>query len=183
MTKAEFAILVKAMKAVYSDPKFLPDTDAIMVWYEFFKDEDYAIVQAAIQKYMANNEYQPTVAGIRKILAQMNTSSDDMTEGYAWSLVYKAICNSAYCAKEEFDKLPEVCQKAVGRYENLREWAMVSTDEVNTVIHSNFLRSFRAAKKSQDEFAALPCQMREQILKITSAHTPTMIEKEVGIDG
>ena len=28
-----------------------------------------------------------------------------------------------------------------------------------------------------------PCQMREQILKITSAHTPTMIEKEVETDG
>ena len=183
MTREQFGVLVKGMKAVYGDPKFIPDADAIKVWYEFFKDEDYMVVQAAVQKYMANNEFPPTVAGIRKILAQMNTSSDDMTEGYAWSLVYKAICNSSYCAREEFEKLPEVCQKAVGRYENLREWAMVSTDEVNTVIHSNFLRSFRAAKKSQEEFAALPCQMREQILKITSAHTPTMIDKEVGIDG
>ena len=66
MTKAEFGILVKAMKAVYGDPKFLPDADAIMVWYEFFKDDDYMVVQAAIQKYMANNEFAPTVAGIRK---------------------------------------------------------------------------------------------------------------------
>ena len=32
----QFATLVKAMKAVYSDPKFIADKDAIMVWYEFF---------------------------------------------------------------------------------------------------------------------------------------------------
>ena len=183
MTREEFKSLVKAMKAIYGDPKFIPDQDAFNVWYEFFMDENYMVVQTAIKKYMANNETAPTVAGIRKILAQMNIASDEMTEGYAWSLVYKAICNSSYCAREEFAKLPEVIQKAVGRYENLREWAMLGTDEVNTVIHSNFLRSFRAAKKSQEEFAALPCQMREQILKITnSTHTP-MIDKGGDIDG
>ena len=183
MTREQFGVLVKGMKAVYGDPKFIPDKDAFDVWFSFFADEDYMVVQGAIQKYMATNEYPPTVAGIRKILAQMTTVDDGMSEGYAWSLVYKAICNANYGAQKEFDSLPEVCQIAVGRPENLREWAMLDSQEVGTVIHSNFLRSFRNAKKRQDELAALPCQMREQILKITSAtHTP-MIDKGGDIDG
>jgi len=181
MTREQFGVLVKGMKAVYGDPKFIPDKDAFDVWFSFFADEDYMVVQGAIQKYMATNEYPPTVAGIRKILAQFTAPDDEMSEGYAWSLVYKAICNSSYCAREEFEKLPKVCQKAVGRYENLREWAMLGTDEVNTVIHSNFLKSYRVAKKSHEEFAALPCQMREQILKITT-HTPAMIEEVHGYE-
>lgn len=182
MTKAEFAILVKGMKAVYGDPKFLPDADAIMIWYEYFKDEDYMIVQAAIQKYIANSEFAPTVAGIRKCMVQITAAEDDeMSEGYAWSLVYKAICNSNYCSQEEFDKLPEICQKAVGHPENLRAWAQSNKDEVTTVIHSNFLRGFRAEKERQKQMLALPVKMREQIEKITAAHTP-MINKEVEYD-
>ena len=177
MTREQFGVLVKGMKAVYGDPKFIPDKDAFDVWFAFFKDDSYEAVQAAIQKYMVNSEFAPTVAGIRKNLTQITAPDDEMTEGYAWSLVYKAICNSAYGAREEFEKLPEVCKAAVGRPENLREWAMLDSQEVGTVIQSNFLRSFRNAKKRQEELAALPCQMREQILKIT-AHTPTMIDKE-----
>ena len=55
---------------------------------------------------------------------------------------------------------------------------MLSTDEVNTVIQSNFLKGFRMAKKQEAELASLPCQMREQIEKITNGtHTP-LIKKE-----
>jgi hypothetical protein len=177
MTREQFSILVKGMKAIYSDPKFISDKDAFDVWYTFFADDDYMVVQGAIQKYMANNEFPPTVAGIRKYVTQLTTPEDDMSEQYAWALVYKAICNANYGAQKEFEKLPEVCRKSVGSPDNLREWAMLNASEVNTVIHSNFLRSFKSAKKSQDELASLPCQMREQILKITGTHMPTMIER------
>ena len=176
MEREEFKILVKGMKAVYSDPKFIPDADAFNVWYELFKGDDYMAVQVAIQKYMSNNEFPPTVAGIRKYLTQMTNAENEMTEGYAWSLVYKAICNSNYGAKEEFAKLPEVCQIAVGRPENLKEWAMLDTDSVGSVIQSQFLRSFRNAKKRQEEMAALPCHVRENIEKLTKAYTPKMLE-------
>ena len=181
MTKKEFANLVKGMKAIYADPKFIEGDYALEVWYNFFKDDDYMVVQAAIQKYMANSEFPPTVAGIRKYLVDITDASNDMSEGYAWALVYKAICNSNYSAKDEFDKLPDVCKKAVGAPDNLREWAMLSTDEVNTVIQSNFLKGFRMAKKQQDELASLPCQMREKIESIAAAHTP-LISKGGYID-
>ena len=183
MERSEFGVLVKGMKAVYSDPKFLADADAFNVWYEFFKDDDYMMVQAAVQKYMANNEFPPTIAGIRKHMAQITEAANEMSEGYAWSLVYKAICNSNYGAKEEFAKLPEVCQQAVGRYENLKEWAMLSSDEVGTVIQSQFLRSFRNAKKTHDEMAALPCQLRERIAQIGTTHTQAIEKRGEEYDG
>ena len=172
MERDKFKVLVKAMKAVYSDPKFIPDADAFAVWYEFFKDDDYMVVQAAIQKYMANNDFPPTVAGIRKNMVSITEVHNDLTEGEAWARVYKAICNANYRAKEEFDNLPEVCQIAVGRPETLKEWAMLDSQEVGTVIQSNFLRGFRVAKQKKVEIAQLPCQLRERIQQIGVAHTP-----------
>lgn len=176
MTREQFSILVKAMKAVYSDPKFIADKDAFDVWYEMFKGDDYMVVQTAIQKYMANNEFPPTIAGIRKHMASITEVHNDISEGEAWARVYKAICNANYGAKEEFEKLPEVCQIAVGRPETLKEWAMLDSQEVGTVIQSNFLRGLRVAKQRKAEFAQLPCQLRETIAKIGEAHTP-MIDK------
>lgn len=174
MTREEFSILVKAMKAVYADPKFIADKDAFDVWYTFFQDDEYMVVQAAIQKYMANNDFPPTVAGIRKNMVSITEVHNDLTEGEAWARVYKAICNANYRAKEEFDNLPEVCQIAVGRPETLKEWAMLDSQEVGTVIQSNFLRGFRVAKQRKTEFAQLPCQLREQIQQIGVAHTPLL---------
>ena len=41
MTIDEFRVLAKGMKAVYPQPNFLPDMDAVNVWYELLKDIDY----------------------------------------------------------------------------------------------------------------------------------------------
>lgn len=169
MTKAEFSILVKAMKSVYSDPKFIADTDAITVWYEFFKDDDYMVVQTAIQKYMSNNEYPPTIAGIRKNISDITNPDLSMTEGEAWSLVYRAICNSTYNASAEFEKLPKECQKAVGNPAILKEWASLDVGEVNTVIQSNFMRSYRVEKKRSEELKQLPTATREIIQKLADS--------------
>ena len=63
----EFKILAKGMKAVYTQQWFLPDTDAVKIWYELLKDLDYAVANIAIQKYMHTNKKEPTVADIREL--------------------------------------------------------------------------------------------------------------------
>ena len=41
MERDEFKILVKAMKAVYADPKFIADKDAFNVWFTLLNDISY----------------------------------------------------------------------------------------------------------------------------------------------
>lgn len=66
MTKEEFKILCKIMKAVYTQSTFLQDADAFKVWYELLEDLDYTVAQVAILKYILTNKFPPTVADIRK---------------------------------------------------------------------------------------------------------------------
>ena len=167
MERNEFSVLVKAMKAVYSDPKFIADKDAFDVWYELLKDIPYGVCQASIQKYMSTNRFPPTIADIRQGSVELVTP-DAMNEGEAWSLVYKAICNANYHAQEEFDKLPKECQKAVGNPAILREWSMMDTGEVNSVIQSNFMRSYKVEVKRSQEYAALPSATKDFIGKLES---------------
>lgn len=176
MERSEFAVLVKAMKAVYSDPKFIADQDAFNVWYELLKDIPYNLCQVSIHKYMSTNKFPPTIADLRKIVSEV-TTPDKMNEGEAWALVYRAICNSAYNAREEFEKLPHECQKAVGNPAILKEWAGLDMSEVNTVIQSNFMRSYKVECKRSQEYDALPNHVRETLRRLEVDEQMDLIEK------
>lgn len=152
MTKEQFKILVKAMKAVYTQPTFIPDQDAFDVWYSMLKDLDYAVASRAVKMYMQTEETPPTVAGIRKQAAKLRADeSDDLNETDAWSLVWKAIRNSGYHAEEEFAKLPSVVQRAVHSPEQLREWALLENidGKTVTVLQSDFQRTFRVEQQRE----------------------------------
>ena len=98
---------------------------------------------------------------IKEKLTAMQTP--ERTETEAWAMVSKALHNSLYGYREEFDKLPPEVQGAVGNAEMLREWARLDEDEVQTVVASNFQRSYRARARTVREFGKLPASVRETL--------------------
>lgn len=154
MTREQFKVLVKAMKAVYTNPGFIPDQDAFDVWYSMLKDLDYAIASRAVQMHLQMEESPPTVAGIRKQSVKLKADeADDLNETAAWSLVLKAIRRSTYYSEEEFAKLPATVQRSVASPKQLREWAMLEDvdGKTLTVIQSNFQRTFRTEQQRERE--------------------------------
>ena len=71
-------------------------------------------------------------------------------------MVSKALRNSTYHAEEEFAALPPVLQRTVGNPSNLKEWAGMEMDTVNSVIQSHVVRNYRAAVKSMRDDAKIP---------------------------
>ena len=164
MTRDEFKILVKGMKAVYAQQTFLPDKDAFDMWFALLQDLPYKLANVAIQKHMLTEKFPPTPAEIREKAAQMiEVPETEMSELEAWALVRKAIRNSGYHAQEEFDKLPEACREAVGNAANLEEWAKMDYEKVESVGQSHFIRNFRTAVLRIKEEQILPEQMRKLI--------------------
>lgn len=96
-----------------------------------------------------------------KLIDKIPVQSCDMTEMEAWGMVNKALSNSSYHAKEEFDKLPSVVQKTLGRHEVLQEWAGMEIDTVQSVIQSNFIRNYRTVLQREKERNKLPTRLRE----------------------
>ena len=146
MEREEFKILVKAMKAVYAQPTFIPDKDAFDVWYGLLQDLPYEQANLAIQKYMTSERFPPTIADIRtKATEIIAPAEESMSELQAWALVQRALRNSGYNSEEEFAKLPEACQRAVGTAANLKEWALMDSDQVATIEQSHFIRNYRTS--------------------------------------
>jgi len=81
----------------------------------------------------------------------------------AWALVYKAICNSGYDWESEFSKLPPLCKRAVSRAENLREWALMPSDTVQSVGQSHFIRIYETVVRRESEYQRMPIEVRNRI--------------------
>lgn len=171
MDREKFKTLVKAMKATYPQDTFIPDQDAFNVWYAMLKDLPYEICSLAIQKYIMTRKFPPTIADIREMATEVTQRElEPISELEAWAIVKKAICNSGYNSVEEFNKLPEVCQIAVGNPSNLREWAMMNTEQVNTIEQSHFIKSYRAAAMRMKEDARLPDKVKALISDVSKQH-------------
>ena len=172
MTKEETSKILAVINAYY--PYFFKDMNAegkraiIELWARQFADYDYSMVNASLDAYIAVDEQNraPNV-GVLKALIRKMTQPDDMTEQEAWGYVAKALRNSNYGAQDEFEKLPEQIQRVVGSPNQLREWAQVDNDTLQTVVASNVQRSCRARAKSDKEYMAIPASIRNTIEQLT----------------
>ena len=69
-----------------------------------------------------------------------------MTEQQAWSLISKAISNSAYNATTEYDKLPKLLQIVAGSPAMLREWSQMDSETQS--VASNHTKSRQTMKRN-----------------------------------
>jgi hypothetical protein len=169
VTREEFSNIAKGMKAVYSRDKFMVDKDAFDVWYMLLAEYDYKDVSQAVKSYMSTEKFPPVPADIIDKMHKVHEMPSEMSELEAWNKVYKAICNSSYHAQEEFDNLPPLIQRIVGSPNQLSEWGRCDIEEVNTVIQSNFMRSYKAKSSQQKTFNRLPSDVKQQIALETSS--------------
>lgn len=161
MTKREIAEMLTVIQANYPDTA-KGQSDAafkakVTLWHEFFQEHPKELVHAAAMAFIANDTkgFMPNIGQINDYIQKLRCQ-DNMTEGEAWSYVAKAIRNSAYNSAEEFAKLPERIQRLVGSHNQLREWALMDSEIVQSVVSSNFQRTFRARQKSDTEYERLP---------------------------
>lgn len=134
------------------------------LWSEAFKDDDVNIVINAVKTiiYSDTREFAPNIGQVKDKIFSL-THEYEMTEYEAWGLVKKALKNSGYHAREEFDKLPQVVQRLVGEPRQLYDWSMMNTDTVDSVIASNFMRSYKVRAKHEKEYLAIPTQVKESL--------------------
>lgn len=174
MTPAETGKIMDILKTAY--PRFYvgPNTPDIRktvgLWAEMFRDDDVAIVAAAVKALIESDEkgFPPHIGAVKDKI-RLLTNSGDPTEAEAWALVAEAIRNSAYEAKKEFDKLPPNIRRLVGSPNQLRQWSMMESDTVHSVVASNFQRSYRVIAQREREISKLPPDVKKLITRLSDA--------------
>lgn len=158
------AVLRGAYPAFYRDMSRKEVESVVALWAEMFAEDDVAVVAAAVKALIATDDkgFPPHIGAVKAKMRQI-TAPVGMTSGEAWNLVAKAIRNSAYDSQKEFDRLPENIQRLVGSPSQLRDWAMMDSETVQSVVASNFQRSFTAREKSDADYRALPGDVKAMI--------------------
>lgn len=148
--------------------------DAVGLYMDMFEDEPAELVAMAVKALIKTraSSWPPSIGEINDKIMQI-TQPEEMTEQEAWALVSKALRNSTYGSEEEFAKLPPEVQAVVHDPGQLKQWAMSAADEVETVIASNFMRSFRAKQKVNREFTALPTSVKQLMISAGYRGNPT----------
>jgi len=166
MTRQEALAIMAMLKTAY--PSFYKDLSkeelnaAVNLWATMFSDEPVQLVTEAIKAMICTLKYPPTIADVKERIA-MITQPQEMTEMEAWQKVKSAI--SYYNADENFANLPPVLQKLVGSPNALREWALMDSETVNSVIQSNFMRSYKVITTREKEISMLPESTKQLIMK------------------
>jgi hypothetical protein len=91
----------------------------------------------------------------------MITRPLQMSEMEAWGRVKSAM--SYYNAAETFERLPPILRRIIGSPNQLREWAVMEAETVNSVVQSNFMRSYKAVVAQEKERAMLPESTKQMI--------------------
>lgn len=169
MTRDEVKEMLMVIQLAYPNYKQQDKTAAVDIWYMMLKDYEKEVVEAALKIYIASDTsgFAPAIG---QLIDKINTvtAPPELNSMTAWGLVSKALSNGLNGAEKEFEKLPPTVKKAVGSPENLRHWAMSDVRSVETVIQSNFIRSYEAEVRRKNEAAKTPKDVMALIDKISN---------------
>ena len=168
-TLAIMSVLKAAYPNYYKDMRRSDAEAVVALWVEMFKDDPAEIVAVAVKAHIATDKkgFPPHIGAIKEAIVKLKTS-DEMTELEAWGCVLNAISNSTYNSAQDFEALPPVVRRLVGSPNQLREWAMMDSDTVNSVVASNFQRSYKARAANEREFLALPSEVQETMMALAT---------------
>lgn len=164
MTREETKELLMMIKAIYPNFSIKPEemTATINAWHLMLSEYPIEGIKAALQIYVKTNNtgFAPSVS---QIIGCMYKPSEveQLSEGEAWNMVKRAIQDSAYHSEERFNELPPIIQRCVGSANMLFQWGQTDSDTVNTVIMSNFQRTYRAVLSKQDFNNKVPEQISD----------------------
>lgn len=166
-------ILATAYPRFYSGPDAPDPAKAVSLWAEMFAEDDVPLVAAAVKALIATDDkgYPPHIGAVKAKLRQI-TGGPEKTEADAWNLIARAVRNGLYGAKEEFAKLPPTLQRIVGSPAQLREWAMMDSETLHSVVASNVQRSYKAISSREREIAKLPGDVRKMARQISAEMEP-----------
>lgn len=164
MNREETKRILRIMVDSYPNYKPVDMAETIDVWQMMLEDFSYQQVAMALKAYIMSDTsgFAPSIGQLVGKM-QMISQPNELNEMEAWALVSKAIRNGYYGAEAEFAKLPEMVQKAVGQPSQLRQWAHSDMESIETVIQSNFIKTYRMVVKRESEIQRMPIEVRNMI--------------------
>ncbi len=94
----------------YSDKAHLRSTVAL--WDKMFSDDDFGLVQMALEKHIATSKWPPSIAELRDIMTTI-TNPELIPVDEAWAIVRKLLATEERLYRPTGEYLPSIIAEAV----------------------------------------------------------------------
>ena len=199
MTIQEMAQIIDILAIEYPQIASRTDeekVDMMKLWASMFADEPGQMVAMAVKAFIVSDQkgFPPKIGQIKGIIGKMTMPKTlEMTELEAWTLVRKAIKGASMAdwsrrmlpdmtmgppsAVVQFEQLPPLLRQLVGDPRQLALWEELPDNEINTIIQSNFMRSWRARVSHEKEMLALPADIRTNMQTLAAGMSVPLLEE------
>ena len=147
------------------------DIDALVVlWLKQFEDYNPNVVANAVQAIIATDQsdYPPNIAKIKQMCNTL-LNGNRMTEQEAWNYIKRALPNASVSSKTSWENFPKEVQELCTP-RDLVQWACYTDEkQVDTVIASNFMRSYREKVSQNKQQELLPNSVKRSIIGIVES--------------
>lgn len=123
MTREETKKIAMIIQGSFPSWNVSDKTTLLDVWTKVFENDDYPAIEAALMDYIRTDKsgFAPSPGQIRGLMKDMSAELDDTEELIA--MLRQALRNGSYGYEYEFEKMPPVLQRAVGKPITLQAWA------------------------------------------------------------
>lgn len=144
----------------------------LKAWAWTLEPYDYREILMGFRAFARNDTsgFAPTPGQL--IGKAEETLSGELSDGEAWGMVVLALRNGTYGAEKEFEKFPEVIQKAVGSPQVITQWAQLEESMLTSAE-----ASFKRAYKTECTRAQAKQSLSKSVM-ITGSMAPRAIEAE-----
>lgn len=164
MTRDECKKLLMIIDATYPSFKVENATETLNMWHSFLEDYSYEQIMQGLKIYVATSgsDFAPSISK----LISMSRKPQELAqtdEGAIWREIRPCIRRGIYHAEEDFEKLSPMAKKVVGQPSQLREWAMLESEVIDSVIQSNMKNRIKDIQKRDLEISAMPIEIQTMI--------------------
>ncbi len=168
MTKDETKRILTVISATYPTFKVADPVSTLEAWHWALEEYSYGDISKALKVFIKTDgsNFAPSAS---KLISLVDVEEEHIipTEIEAWGMV-RTVCQGLDWdnPKASFDKLPEIIQRTVHSPGTLKEWAQTDNDTFETVISSNFMRTYKGVIKQYMDEKRMPEEVKQRIGKL-----------------
>lgn len=164
MTRDECKKLLMVINSTYPSFKVENATETLNMWHSFLEDYSYEQIMQGLKIYVATSgsDFAPSISK----LISMSRKPNELTqtdEGAIWREIRPCIRRGIYHAEEDFENLSPMAKRVVGEPSQLREWAMLESEVIDSVIQSNMKNRIKDIQRRDLEISAMPIEIQTMI--------------------
>lgn len=163
MKKTDVIKILTMLSSAYPNMKEITEI-TVDIWYDCLKDIDVKVAIPAIKKHILESPFSPSVADVRKQIAEVTTPEEDRIDGSkAWGEVISAIRGYGYYRKEEaLENMSPTTAKVV----KYMGWQEICHSEKPDVVRGQFLKMYNTVAEREKQDRLLPGDFKKEINEI-----------------